>query len=57
VNANGTVSEFSVKSSPDASLAESVMDAVKQWKFEPGKRNGEAVRFRMRVPVTFPKKK
>jgi protein TonB len=32
------------------------MKAVKQWKFEPGKRKGQAVRFRMRVPITFPEK-
>ncbi len=31
------------------------LTAVKQWKFEPGKRNGKAVRFRMRVPISFPK--
>jgi protein TonB len=31
------------------------LKAVKQWKFEPGKKNGKAVRFRMRVPITFPK--
>ncbi len=29
--------------------------AVKQWRFEPGKRGGKPVRFRMRVVVTFPK--
>ena len=29
--------------------------AVKKWKFEPGKKGGEPVRFRMRVPITFPK--
>ena len=28
--------------------------AIKQWKFEPGKRSGQPVRFRMRVPITFP---
>jgi protein TonB len=30
------------------------LQAVKQWKFEPGKRKGQPVRFRMRVPITFP---
>lgn len=35
-------------------LDRAALTAVKQWKFEPGRRNGEAVRFRMRVPITFP---
>jgi protein TonB len=29
------------------------LQAVKRWRFEPGKRNGESVPFRMRVPITF----
>jgi len=33
------------------------INCVKSWKFEPGKRNGEPVRFRMMAPITFPKKK
>ena len=27
--------------------------AIRQWKFEPGKRAGKPVRFRMRQPFTF----
>jgi len=30
------------------------MLAVKRWKFEPGKRGGKPVRFRMLAPITFP---
>ncbi len=53
VNANGTVSEFSVKSSPDAALAENVMDAVKQWKFRPAVSGGVAVATKVVLPVTI----
>lgn len=35
-------------------LDRAALSAVKQWKFEPGRRNGQAVGFRMRVPITFP---
>ena len=34
---------------------ETALKAVKQWKFEPGKRKGKPVQFRMRVPITFQK--
>jgi len=43
-----------VQSSPDPVFERPALTAVKQWKFEPGKRGGQAVRFRMRVPITFP---
>jgi protein TonB len=46
-----------VQSSSNPAFEAPALAAVKQWKFEPGKRNGEPVRFRMRVPITFPKKK
>jgi protein TonB len=29
------------------------LEAVRQWKFEPGSRHGQKVRFRMRVPLRF----
>jgi protein TonB len=43
-----------VQSSSDPVFEAPSLAAVKQWKFEPGKRNGKPVRFRMRVPITFP---
>lgn len=53
VDANGTTSGFSVKSSPDAALAENVMDAVKQWKFRPAVNGGVAVATKVVLPVTI----
>ena len=41
-----------------ARTANSIFDSatirsVLKWRFEPGKRNGKIVRFRMAVPVVF----
>jgi len=55
VDQRGRVESPLVQSSSDPAFEKAALGAVKQWKFEPGKRNGEAVRFRMRVPITFPK--
>ncbi len=55
VEQDGRVYEPKVQQSTDPIFESAALTAVKQWKFEPGKRNGEPVRFRMRVPITFPK--
>jgi|1048.fasta_scaffold15035_3 protein TonB len=57
VDQRGRVENPVVQSASDPSFEAPALAAVKQWKFEPGKRNGEPVRFRMRVPITFPKGK
>lgn len=54
VDKQGRVDKPMVQKSSDPVFEKPALSAVKQWKFEPGKRNGRAVRFRMRVPITFP---
>lgn len=54
VDQNGRVENPIVQSPTDPALDKAAVSAVKQWKFEPGKRRGTPVRFRMRVSVTFP---
>jgi protein TonB len=54
VDENGRVVEPRVKSSTDRLFDKPALSAVKRWKFEPGKRGGKAVRFRMLAPITFP---
>jgi len=54
VDPNGRVENPLVQKSTDPVLDRPALSAVKQWKFEPGRRKGQAVRFRMRVPITFP---
>ena len=55
VDQRGRVENPIVQSSTDPQFEAPALSAVKQWRFEPGKRNGQAVKFRMRVPITFPK--
>lgn len=55
VDQQGRVENPTIQSTSDEIFNTAALAAVKQWKFEPGKRNGQPVRFRMRVPVTFPK--
>jgi protein TonB len=55
VDKQGRVENPIVQKSSDTVFEKPALVAVKQWKFEPGKRNGEPVRFRMRVPIIFPK--
>ena len=55
VNQRGRVESPVVQKSTDPIFEKAALKAVEKWKFEPGKRNGEPVRFRMRVPITFPK--
>lgn len=55
VDQEGRVESPMVQKSTDPVFERSALAAVKQWRFEPGKRNGQPVRFRMRVPITFPK--
>ena len=55
VDENGRVMNPMVQKSTAPVFEAPALKAVKQWKFEPGKKNGKPVRFRMRVPITFPK--
>jgi periplasmic protein TonB len=55
VNQQGRVENPVIQKSSDPIFEEAALKAIKKWKFEPGKRNGKPVRFRMRVPFTFPK--
>jgi periplasmic protein TonB len=56
VDESGRVENPIVHESPDPVYDKPALDAVRKWKFEPGKRNGKPVRFRMRAPITFPGK-
>jgi len=55
VDRRGRVVNPVIQKSTDPVFEKPALAAVKQWKFEPGKRAGKPVRFRMRVPITFPK--
>jgi protein TonB len=53
VDAGGRVVGPTVQKSADPAFDRPALEAVKKWRFEPGKRNGQAVQFKMRVPITF----
>jgi protein TonB len=53
VDRNGRVVKPQVQKSTHTAFERPALEAVRQWRFEPGKRSGQAVQFRMRVPITF----
>lgn len=53
VDETGSVLDPRVVRSSNPVFEESSLRAVAKWKFEPGKRDGRVVRFRMTVPVVF----
>ena len=53
VDQRGRVHNPIVQKSTDPVFERPALAAVKQWRFEPGRRNGEPVRFRIRIPITF----
>ncbi len=53
VDKDGRVQNPSVQSASHPAFGKAALQAVKRWRFEPGKRGGEPVQFRMRVPMAF----
>jgi protein TonB len=54
VGEDGRPQEVTIgKSSGESALDESAMDAVRQWRFEPARRNGVPVRAWAIIPVEF----
>lgn len=53
VDENGHVRNPRVVRSSDTVFEAATLRAVERWRFEPGKKNGKPVRFRMAVPVVF----
>jgi periplasmic protein TonB len=51
VDTTGKPTALSVKSSPDATLGATVVDAVKQWRFTPANINGAPVATKVVLPV------
>lgn len=55
VDERGKVIDPQVISSTDPVFERPAVDALKQWKFEPGKKNGKPVERRIRQTITFPR--
>jgi protein TonB len=55
VDPRGRVENPVAQTSSDPAFERPALAAVKKWRFEPGKRNGQPVSFRMRQQFSFPK--
>lgn len=53
VDKDGRVRDPKVQKSDHPGFDAAALGAVRRWRFEPGQVGGEAVIFRMRVPITF----
>lgn len=53
VDENGVVLDPRVVNSTDRDFEDATLRAVARWRFEPGRRAGRIVRFRMALPVVF----
>lgn len=53
VDTTGAVVRAEAISYTDREFVEPAVRAVRKWRFEPGRRNGKAVPFRMTVPIEF----
>lgn len=51
VDESGKPSEFSVRSTPDHTVARLVIDAVRQWRFKPAEADGKPVATKVLLPV------
>jgi len=56
VDEQGNVMNPMVQKSTNPVFDQPALDALKKWRFEPGMRKGKAVTFKMRIPITFPKR-
>ncbi len=53
IDTNGVVISPTVESSTHVEFEEPALDAIRRWKFTPGKRDGEPVKVRVRLPLQF----
>lgn len=53
VDENGRVHDVRVTKTTNESFNDATVNAVSSWRFEPGKRKGVPVRFRMTIPIVF----
>ncbi|MGE0450293.1 MAG: energy transducer TonB [Vicinamibacterales bacterium] len=53
VSPDGTVGEATVAASPDPALDAVAIRALRQWRFQPGQRNGRPVPVRIYVEVSI----
>lgn len=53
VGTHGRVVSVEIEQATDPAFGEAAAAAVRKWRFEPGKRHGAPVSFRMSIPIRF----
>lgn len=53
IDEKGNVAEAEVEKSSNEAFKAPAVEAVRKWKFKPGKRDGEAVALRVSIPIQF----
>jgi len=53
VRSDGTVGSVTIASSPDSTLNQAAIRAMRQWQFKPGTKDGKPVPVRITVEMTF----
>ena len=53
IDEKGTVIKATVAKSSNDGLNEAAIEAVKKWKFKPAQKDGEKVKVRVTVPISF----
>lgn len=53
VEESGRVTQPRVERATEPGFERAALDAVRQWRFEPGTRGGKRVSFKMRIPISF----
>lgn len=53
VTPEGRVTDLRIEQSANAAFDAAALAAVRQWRFEPGRKGGRAIPYRMRAPITF----
>ena len=53
ISADGSVAAVAIDKSTDASLEQPVLEAIKQWRFNPAQLNGSPIECSIKVPFKF----
>lgn len=53
VDETGQPRDWRIVDTPDDALADACVEAIAQWRFEPARANGQPVKVRVTVPLTF----
>jgi periplasmic protein TonB len=53
VDENGRVRDAEIVDSSDVAFRQPALDAVRQWTFQPARRNGESIAVRVNLPIHF----